>query len=585
MQRFSAFLQRTVILAVLFGILVLGGLAVVGWISYVSHHEAKDFRDGWHLIHETKDELLMMQDEEEGDWQLIEQNLAEIEEMLEGLPDTGVPLEPDRVMALRGAGNEEILAEYSRLQELEEVMQTQFFETQEAQGVMLAVTFVLQGILIAGFIIAFNSFRRYNSEYQRTLINSVMRLHDIVRFRNEPRSVPAVRWQEEAETLDAIEGVANQVIADRRISEMGTGGSLEQLVEQLYHLISRSVPCDRVAMAFLDPLGDVTAESAYTVMDSVYLDPGFTERIDNTTLGRVAEQRTPRIINDLEYHYEHVHSSRPTEWLLREGLHANITMPIVLNDECIGFLFVTSRHRNIYTQQHADFLAHVTNLLGDKLYSSYQVQQVIAKTAEGFVTLTREKDNETSNHIVRMSRYSYLIAKQLFSYGHEITPRFMREVLWFAPLHDIGKIGISDKVLTKAGPLDDAEWAEMKQHVEIGENVIGSMNRELSGNADQGVLDTGLDIVSTHHERWDGSGYPRGLSGEDIPLAGRIVAVADVFDALTSRRPYKPAFSLDKALGILKEGRGAHFDPEVVRAFFDIIPAIESVREHFSDEE
>lgn len=585
MRQFSAFLQRIVITTVVFGVLVLGALGVVGWISYLSHHQAKEFRDGWHVIHETKDELLMMQQEDLADWDLIEENLAVISETLEGLPDIGVTFDPESVLALRGASDEEVLAEYSRLQELEEVMQTQFFETQEAQGQMLAVTFLLQGVLIAGVVVAFTYFRRYNRDYQVTLTDSVMRLHDIVQYRSEPRPLPQVRWEEEAETLRAIETVASQVLADRRISEMGSGDSLEQLVEQLYDLLSGSVPCDRVAMAFLDPIGNVIAESAFTVMDRVYLDPGFTERLENTTLGRVAEQRTPRIINDLQYHYDYVHSSRPTEWLLREGLRANITMPIILGDECIGFLFVTSRDANVYTQEHADFLAHVTNLLGDKLYSSYKVQQLIAKTAEGFVTLTREKDNETSNHIVRMSRYSYLIAKQLFSYGHSITPRFMREILWFAPLHDIGKIGIPDDVLTKPGALNESEWNQMKQHVSIGENVIGSMNRGLKGAIAQGILDTGFEIVSTHHERWDGNGYPRGLVGEAIPLAGRIVAVADVFDALTSRRPYKPAFSVERALNILREERGKHFDPEVLRAFFDVLPSVESVRAAFSDED
>lgn len=585
MQLFSDFLRRLIVLSITFAVLVLGALGVVGWISYVSHHQAKDFRAAWHIIHETKDELLLMQGEEKGDWTVIEENLDLFADILRGLPDTGMSVSPERVLSLRGASDEEILEEYSRLQEFEEVMQERFFETQEAQGRMLAITFPLQGMLIAGVLVSFNYFRRYNSAYQRTLTDSVKRLDDIVRFRSEPRPAPEIRWAEEAETLSAIETVANQVIADRRVSEMGIGSSLEQLVEELYALLSGSVPCDRVALAFLDPLGNVIAESAYTVMENVYLDPGFTEKLENTTLGRVAEQRTPRIINDLEYHYNHVHHSRPTEWLLKEGLRANVTMPIILGDECIGFLFVTSRYRQIYTDEHVEFLGHITNLLKDKLYSSYKVQQLIAKTAEGFVTLTREKDNETSNHIVRMSRYSYLIAKQLFSYGHELTPRYMREILWFAPLHDIGKIGIPDSVLTKPGRLDDAEWEQMKQHVQIGENVVGSMNRELAGAIDHPILDTGLEIVSTHHERWDGKGYPRGLAGEEIPFAGRIVAVADVFDALTSRRPYKPAFALGQALDILKEERGSHFDPEVLRAFFDVLPAIESTRTAFSDDE
>lgn len=396
--------------------------------------------------------------------------------------------------------------------------------------------------------------------------------------------MPRPRWQEEAETLETIEVVANQILTDRQVSEIRSTATLEHLIEDLYGTISRSVPCDRVAMAFMDPLRNVTAESAYTVMDAVYLDPGFTEPMSHTSLGRVAESGAPRIINDLEYHYEHVHSSTPTKRILQEGLRASITVPLFVDGECVGFMFASSRDTGVYNETHAEFLAHITRLLKDKLYTSYKAQQVISKTAEGFVTLTREKDNETSNHIVRMSRYSYLIAKQLFSNGHKLTPRFMREILWFSPLHDIGKIGISDAVLTKTGSLTAHEWEQMKQHVAIGETVIDSMNQGLRDTMEYGMLDTARDIVAHHHERWDGQGYPRRLSGTEISQAGRIVAVADVFDALTSPRPYKPAYELEYSLDIMREERSAHFDPDTLDAFFEALPAIDSVRRSFSDE-
>ncbi|HSX69469.1 MAG TPA: HD domain-containing phosphohydrolase, partial [Pseudomonas sp.] len=144
-----------------------------------------------------------------------------------------------------------------------------------------------------------------------------------------------------------------------------------------------------------------------------------------------------------------------------------------------------------------------------------------------------------------------------------------------APMHDVGKIGIPDAILQKNGKLDEAEWAVMRQHAQIGAEIIGEH--------DSGLLKTARIIALTHHEKWDGSGYPNGLKGEEIPLAGRIVAIADVFDALTSVRPYKPAWSLDDALDLLRRESGRHFDPELVELFIGQLPAILEVKERWAE--
>ena len=158
-----------------------------------------------------------------------------------------------------------------------------------------------------------------------------------------------------------------------------------------------------------------------------------------------------------------------------------------------------------------------------------------------------------------MSNYSAAVARKM-----GLNNRTVEAILHAAPMHDIGKIGILDKILLKPGKLDAAEWEIMRQHTVIGGKIL-----EGSGS---GVIRLGEVIALTHHEKWDGTGYPHRLSGTRIPLVGRIVAVADVFDALTSRRPYKEPFPLDRAYTILREGRGAHFDPAVVDAFFEAEP-------------
>ncbi|MFC1934153.1 HD domain-containing phosphohydrolase [Chloroflexota bacterium] len=167
------------------------------------------------------------------------------------------------------------------------------------------------------------------------------------------------------------------------------------------------------------------------------------------------------------------------------------------------------------------------------------------------------KDEDTGAHVERMSHYSSAIAR-----GMGRDDEFVERILWAAPMHDIGKIGIPDRVLQKPGKLDSDEWVIMKQHTTIGAEILKDASADF--------ISLAAEIALSHHEKWDGSGYPQGLKGSDIPLGGRIVALADVFDALTSERPYKVPFPIEKALAIIKEGHGSHFDPQVADAFLTI---------------
>lgn len=180
------------------------------------------------------------------------------------------------------------------------------------------------------------------------------------------------------------------------------------------------------------------------------------------------------------------------------------------------------------------------------------------------------RDPETGAHIQRMAHYSKLIAAQL---GLDQAQQDL--ILEAAPMHDVGKLGTPDMILLKPGKLTPEEFAVMKQHAAIGWEI-------LKGSAAP-TLQVAAEIAHTHHEKYDGSGYPRGLAGEQIPLFGRIVAIADVFDALTSARPYKPAWELDKAWGFIAESRGTHFDPACTDAFLAVQAAVLEVREQFRD--
>jgi putative two-component system response regulator len=205
------------------------------------------------------------------------------------------------------------------------------------------------------------------------------------------------------------------------------------------------------------------------------------------------------------------------------------------------------------------------------------------------------RDEDTGNHVIRVGCYSRAIAAAMGM------PRsFLEMLLLAAPLHDIGKIGIPDSVLLKPGPLTDEEWIVMQRHSEIGECILREQSKvvvplfdwyavdppamkETLENRDP-VLEMAATIALSHHEKWDGGGYPRGLSGEAIPLESRIVAVADVFDALTSNRPYRPARPEDEALTIMAGMVGSHFDPRVHAAFVRCLPEIRAAAARFTDD-
>ncbi len=180
------------------------------------------------------------------------------------------------------------------------------------------------------------------------------------------------------------------------------------------------------------------------------------------------------------------------------------------------------------------------------------------------------KDNETGLHVIRMSKYSQHIA---LSYG--LSEDDAELILNAAPMHDVGKIGIPDKILLKPGKLDDEEWEVMKKHSEFGSRIIGKHSSVLLKNA--------CLAAKSHHEKWNGKGYPDGLTGDKIPLISRIIAIADVFDALTSNRPYKKAWKVDDAFELINNESGEHFDPDLVESFIQVTPEILRIKEKYAE--
>lgn len=208
---------------------------------------------------------------------------------------------------------------------------------------------------------------------------------------------------------------------------------------------------------------------------------------------------------------------------------------------------------------------HLSLVRVDELQQTrLQIIQCLGRAAE-------YRDNETGLHVVRMSHYSRILAL-----AAGLGEARAEEIMNAAPMHDIGKIGIPDAVLLKAGPLDETERSIMQEHVRMGAEILGEH--------DSPLLRMARSIALAHHEKYDGSGYPAGLAGEAIPIEARIVAIADVFDALTSVRPYKKAWTVDDAIALLQKEKGRHFDPVLVDLFIDRLAAILEIRERYAEE-
>ncbi len=454
------------------------------------------------------------------------------------------------------------------------------------RGIFLVI-YILLGIVFLFVLGMYILFRLFGRSVDHS-IDVMLKGMDIIDTRLNYESadffsLPPKAPEEVKRLNEMVNRIDRDILLDQYIDNIEGYGGIPEILENLAPVIYKIIPFDRIALAVNDQAGRVTAESAFTKYQGVFLEPGHSEYLYQSTLPQLIERGEGRIINDLPGYAHKKKVSESTMLILREGIQSSLTIPLVQNRRCIGFLFFSSLEKNVYKPVHIKIAQRIGNRIKSKLYHEYMAQELIAESANAMVGLMDEKDNETSEHLSRMSRYASIIARKLSRRDFSVSPGFPRELLWFAPLHDIGKIAVPDSILLKPGVLTDGEYAQMKSHVNVGLKIIRSMNKRMVNILNQPILKTAEDIILGHHEKYNGTGYPNGLKGREIPLAGRIVAIADVFDALTSKRPYKEAFSVEKALDIMENEMTGSFDPYLFEVFVESLDEIRVVMDTYRE--
>ena len=306
---------------------------------------------------------------------------------------------------------------------------------------------------------------------------------------------------------------------------------------------------------------------------------GYEVPLDETSLGKLLANQKPRIINDLDAYFETHEIKSYSKILLENGIKSSITLPLVANGQSLGFIFFSSSQKNVYTKKHIDYLHVISNSIALSFQKNIFVDDLLYSTVLALAKLSEARDGDTGDHLQRISKYCGIIAKAMYShpkYRSEVDLQFISDIERFSPMHDIGKVGIPDDILLKPGKLTADEFKVMKTHATYGANVLVEAEKNLE-NRGKSLFSMGIDIALHHHEKFDGSGYPEKLKGKEIPLAARIVSIADVYDALLSKRPYKSSMPRDKVLELMKAGRGTHFDPEIFDIFIEVEGALYAV--------
>lgn len=357
-------------------------------------------------------------------------------------------------------------------------------------------------------------------------------------------------------------------------------GKLEIKLNALHRLINHRFPIiKRIGIALYDAQIDQLRTYLYSAEQRSPLKHYSAKLSDCYSLKDIRQTGLARIINDME---KLANSGKQhAELLYQAGYLSSYTIPMNSNGQFLGFIFFDALEKNAFSEEISLELNMLGEMLTLMIYNDSRSIYTLKATLKSALDITRDRDPETAEHLERMSRFSLLIATALAEqYGFD--DQTLEQIFRFAPLHDLGKIRVPDRILLKQGLLTSEEREEMKLHPKYGLDLL---ERLLSnhGLKQLDYIQILKNIVLHHHERYDGSGYPHQLEAQDIPIEARIIAVADVFDALTSTRPYKGPWTNKKAFAYLEKHSGQLFDPDCINALLQNKHEVINIQRTFNE--
>ncbi|MBI5918579.1 MAG: HD domain-containing protein [Nitrosomonadales bacterium] len=367
---------------------------------------------------------------------------------------------------------------------------------------------------------------------------------------------------------DSLDGLDSNVALGKKLAV------IHETIRASYPFISR------IAAALYDEKTDILKTFVYSSTENQPLVHYQAKLGEASSLLEIVRLKRPRVVNDLgifdQGQHEHTHRIR------EQGYSSSYTMPMYARGTLFGFLFFNSSEAAPFTEEVLRQLDPYGHLIALTIINDLASVQTLLATVKTARDMGHLRDDETGAHQDRMSRYARLIARKIAP-KHGFSDEHIENLFVFSVLHDIGKMGVPDGILLKPSGLTEDEFTQMKSHTIKGRKLID----QLVENFDFGTLPhiaVLRNIAELHHEAMDGSGYPNGHKGEEIPIEARITSVADVFDALTSRRPYKEAWSNDEAFAMIQRLSGVKFDPDCVQALIDGRAEIEEIQRQFRED-
>ncbi len=386
------------------------------------------------------------------------------------------------------------------------------------------------------------------------------------------------------------------------ITMLNRGKKTEEIFMTLNTTLKKIIPFNRLSLAMINDEDKSVVTKIVQSDDMINLGVGERFPLPESSLQGVAMDKDTLLINDLEEYAREHPGSRNTSLLLAEGMKSSLVLPLIINNVTRGFLLFASERAKAFSSEHILFLKSISGQISFSIQRGELMDQLelhtknlehlvkvrtheILKTQKTTIfalsKLAETRDHDTGEHLERIRNYSVLIAQILKYSGHEldITNLYLRDLYDSSILHDIGKVGIPDHILLKPGALTPEEFKLIMTHTTVGYQSLREASRDLGENS---FLKMAMEITLYHHEQWNGEGYPHGLKGTEIPLSARIVTIADIYDALISKRPYKDAYTHEQSVEIMKK-ESYRFDPLLFQIFLDNEAEFNRIRIEFSN--